>query len=149
MAKPTVDKELISELADLMAKKDLAEVEIEEDDCKLRITRAIAGTAAATPAITAAAAPAPSTGGAGVTESAAHPGAVTSPMVGTVYLSPQPGSPVFVKVGDSVKEGQTLLIIEAMKVMNPIPAPRTGTVGQILISDSQPVEFGEPLMVIE
>ena len=80
---------------------------------------------------------------------ASHPGAVTSPMVGTAYLAPEPGASAFVKVGDTVKEGQTLLIIEAMKTMNQIPAPRSGSVTQILVEDAQPVEYGEPLIVIE
>ncbi|MBD3785915.1 MAG: acetyl-CoA carboxylase, biotin carboxyl carrier protein, partial [Sphingomonadales bacterium] len=80
---------------------------------------------------------------------AAHPGAVTSPMVGTVYLSPEPGASAFVKVGDAVKEGQTLLIVEAMKTMNHIPAPKSGVVKRILVEDTTPVEFGTPLMIVE
>ena len=80
---------------------------------------------------------------------AGHPGAVTSPMVGTVYLSPEPGTPAFVKVGDTVTEGQTVLIVEAMKTMNQIPAPRAGTIKRILVEDASPVEYGAPLMIIE
>ena len=102
-------------------------------------------TASAAAAPTAPEASAPANDG----DPAAHPGAVTSPMVGTVYLQAEPGSPPFVKVGDAVSEGDTLLIIEAMKTMNQIPAPRAGTVKRILVEDSAPVEFGAPLMIIE
>ncbi len=146
MGKSIFDKDLIAELADLMAEKDLAELELEDDDRSIRLARAVAApvaVAAPAPVATAAAAPAAPVGG------AVPEGAVESPMVGTVYLSPQPGAPAFLKAGDTVAEGQTLLIIEAMKVMNPIPAPRAGTVKMIMVTDGQPVEFGEPLVVID
>lgn len=148
MGKSIFDKDLIAELADLMAEKDLAELELEDDDRSIRLARAVPGGAviAAPAPVAAPAAPAAQPTPAG---GAAPAGAVESPMVGTVYMAPQPGAPNFVKAGDTVKEGQTLLIIEAMKVMNPIPAPRAGTVSQILVTDGQPVEFGEPLVVID
>lgn len=151
MPKLSLDTDLVGQLADLMIDKGLTEVEYEHGDVSLRVSRA----APAAAAMQYAPAPAPVAGApvtatvSGDDHSTDHPGAVPSPMVGTVYLSPQPGAPVFVKPGDSVEEGQTLLIIEAMKVMNPIPAPRSGKVSSILVDDSQPVEFGQPLVVIE
>lgn len=150
MPKLSLDTDLVGQLADLMIDKGLTEVEYEQGDMSLRVSRA---SPAATPVQYASAPPVagPSVATTTTTEeqSGDHPGAVQSPMVGTVYLSAQPGAPVFVKPGDSVEEGQTLLIIEAMKVMNPIPAPRSGKVTKILVEDSQPVEFGQPLVVIE
>ncbi|HRE44812.1 MAG TPA: acetyl-CoA carboxylase, biotin carboxyl carrier protein, partial [Terricaulis sp.] len=95
------------------------------------------------------AAPAPAAASAPAADLAKHPGAVASPMVGTAYLSPEPGAPTFIKVGDTVTQGQTLMVVEAMKTFNPIPAPRAGKVTAILVSDAQPVEFGEPLAIIE
>jgi len=149
MAKLTVDTDLVSALADLMEEKGLTEVEVTAGDQALRLSKA----AAAAPAIMqapAVAAPAAAASEAAAAGSAAdHPGAVKSPMVGTAYLSPQPGAPAFMKVGDQVAEGQTLLIVEAMKVMNPIPAPRAGKVTAILVEDSEPVEFDQPLIVLE
>ncbi|MEQ9491929.1 MAG: acetyl-CoA carboxylase biotin carboxyl carrier protein [Alphaproteobacteria bacterium] len=149
MPKLSLDTDLVGQLADLMIDKGLTEVEYEHGDVSLRVSRA-APVAAPMQYAPAPAAGAPVTAAvSGDDHAADHPGAVPSPMVGTVYLSPQPGAPVFVKPGDSVEEGQTLLIIEAMKVMNPIPAPRSGKVSSILVDDSQPVEFGQPLVVLE
>jgi acetyl-CoA carboxylase biotin carboxyl carrier protein len=142
--KPAIDKDLIRELAALLDETGLTEIEIEHDGLRLRVGRGGAVQAAApVPAIAASASPA-STAHAGE-----HPGAVTSPMVGTAYRGPSPGAPPFVDIGSKVGAGDTLLIIEAMKTMNQIPAPRTGTVTEILIEDGQPVEFGQPLVIIE
>jgi acetyl-CoA carboxylase biotin carboxyl carrier protein len=146
MANFDIDGDLIRKLADLLRETGLNEIEFAEGDTRLRVTRGAPASAhvvhAVAPAAAAAPAAAPITG-------ASHPGAVTSPMVGTAYAAPEPGAPPFAKVGDTVKAGQTILIIEAMKVMNPIKAPRGGTVAEVLIEDGQPVEFGEVLMVIE
>lgn len=147
MPKLTVDTEMIEQLADLMDEKGLTELELSEGEHALKLSRrqsAAAAPAAPAPAPT----PVVAVPAAGADKSQ-HPGAVPSPMVGTAYLSPQPGADKFVKVGDSVSEGQTLLIIEAMKVMNPIPAPHAGTLKEVLVSDGAPVEFGEPLVIIE
>ena len=144
MAKPTVDSEQIRELAKLLEETGLAEVEVTEGDRSIRVVRngiAAAGTPMAL-------APAP-VAAAAATNDEPHPGSVTSPMVGTVYLAANPDAEPFVKVGNKVSEGDTLFIIEAMKVMNPIPAPRTGTVKSVLVDDGQPVEFGEPLLILE
>lgn len=151
MAKHSVDIELIEKLADLMEEKGLTELIVEEDDSKLRLSRgavvAAAPVAAApAPAAPAAVAAAPA---AAPADAAKHPGAVTSPMVGTAYLAPQPGAANFISVGAKVAAGDTLLIIEAMKVMNQIPATKSGTVTEILIADGAPVEFGEALVIIE
>lgn len=153
MAKLDVDIELVGKLAELMEEKGLTEVLIEEDDTKLRLQRG-GGTIMAAPAavaapVAAASAPAAPAGEAAAADAGSHPGAVPSPMVGSVYLAPQPGAANFISVGAKVKEGQTLLIIEAMKVMNQIPAPKAGTVTEILVTDGQPVEFGEPLVIVE
>ena len=162
MAKPpaptpadAIDTRLVKTLADILGDTGLSEIEVESGDLKIRVSRQTSATAvhyaapapAAAPAVAAApAAPA----AAAPAEAAPQRGeAVKSPMVGTVYLQPQPGADSFCKPGDKVKEGQTLLIIEAMKTMNPIPAPRAGTVVEVLVGDAQPVEFGEPLVVIE
>jgi len=144
MAKSTVDSEQIRELAKLLEETGLAEVEITEGDRSIRVVRngiAAAGTPMAP-------APAPVAAAAAANDEP-HPGSVTSPMVGTVYLAANPDAEPFVKVGNKVSEGDTLFIIEAMKVMNPIPAPRTGTVKSVLVDDGQPVEFGEPLLILE
>ena len=144
MAKSTVDSEQIRELAKLLEETGLAEVEITEGDRSIRVVRngiAAAGTPMAP-------APAPVAAAAAANDEP-HPGSVTSPMVGTVYLAANPDAEPFVKVGNQVSEGDTLFIIEAMKVMNPIPAPRTGTVKSVLVDDGQPVEFGEPLLILE
>ncbi len=147
MAKLNIDKEVIRDLADLLNETGLTEIEWSEGDVLVRVGReAGSGTAVAAPALPLEnAAPAP-----GETESLAeHPGAVTSPMVGTAFVAPEPGTPPFVSVGDLVEHGQTVLIVEAMKTMNPIAAPRGGRVTEILVANEQPVEFGQVLMLIE
>ena len=147
-----VDTDLVRQLAEMLSENDLTEIEVEDGDRKISVKRQITAAPvmhaapmahAPAPAAAPAAAPAPAA------ESGPHPGSVPSPMVGTVYLSAEPGSKPFVAVGDSVSEGQTLLIIEAMKVMNQIQAPRSGTVKAILIENGQPVEFDQPLVVVE
>lgn len=152
-AKSGFDKALIRELAELLKETDLSEIEIEQNGLRLRVGRQIAGAYLAAPPAGAVSASAPaaaaSAASATPADVAKHPGAVTSPMVGTIYLAPGPNAPNFVKIGDSVKEGQTLLIVEAMKTMNHIPSPRAGKVVQILVQNAQPVEYGEPLLIIE
>ena len=154
-----IDTRTVRKLADILKSTGLTEIEVERGDLRIRVAREI--TVAAAPQATYAAAPAP----APVAAPAAAPMAaaapveaapaarkgdeVKSPMVGTVYLQAQPGSPPFIKVGDKVGEGQTLLIVEAMKTMNPITSPRDGVVAEIVVGDAQPVEFGEPLVVLE
>jgi len=147
--KPGVDQQLIRDLAAILDETNLTEIEVEQDDMRIRVSRQSGGVMAAPAPIQVAPAPVPSSGP--VPAPAADPGknAVNSPMVGTVYLASAPGARPFVEVGQSVREGQTLVIIEAMKTMNQIPAPRSGTVTAILVEDAQPVEFGEPLVVIE
>ena len=154
-SKPTngamrVDTDLVRELAELLSANALTEIEVEDGDRKIKVRREAAPViAAAAYAPTAAAAPAPSGAAPVVSVADEVPAdAVKSPMVGTCFLSPQPGSPPFIAVGDSVKAGDTLLIIEAMKVMNPITAPAAGVVKQMLVSDGQPVEFDQPLVVV-
>ena len=145
MTKLRVDSDLIRELAAILDEAGLTEIEISNNGQGLRVSRA--GTAA--PAVTVAAAPAaPAATDAAPPPAAVDTNAVTSPMVGTVYLAPQPGDPPFVQPGDTVAQDQTLVIIEAMKVMNPIQAPRAGTVKAIMVDDAQPVEFGDPLVVL-
>jgi acetyl-CoA carboxylase biotin carboxyl carrier protein len=150
-----IDKELIRDLANILNDTDLSEIEIEQDDLRIRVSRsAPAATvyAAAPPAYAAPApaAPAPLAAPAASAAPARNPAnTVTSPMVGTVYLSPAPGARAFIEVGATVKEGQTLLIVEAMKTMNQIPAPKSGKVTEIIVNDAQPVEYGEALVVIE
>jgi acetyl-CoA carboxylase biotin carboxyl carrier protein len=146
------DSALVRELALLLDETSLTEIEIERAGLRLRVARNIsvaatmpmqmAAAPAALPVAAAAAAPA-------AADLSKHPGAVTSPMVGTAYWSPEPGAKPFIEVGSKVSVGQTLLIIEAMKTMNQIPSPRAGTVTQIVIEDGQPVEYGEPLVIIE
>lgn len=141
-----IDKAAIRELAGLLDETGLTEIEVAEGEQKIRVARG--GTMMSAPVYANDPGLAmPAHGGHGVTTN--HAGAVTSPMVGTAYLAPEPGKPPFVTKGAKVKVGDTLLIIEAMKVMNPIKADRAGTVKQILIEDTRPVEFGEVLMVIE
>lgn len=147
MPKFQVDKTLIRELGQLLDETNLTEIEVCEGNKSIRVARGnttvtAAVAAPAMPAAPAAPAPAPAD------TIAEEAGAVPSPMVGTVYLSSQPGADPFIKVGDTVSEGQTLLIVEAMKVMNQIPAPHTGTVKRVAVEDGQPVEFGETLVVI-
>ena len=151
MAKFEPDDALIRRLAALLEETGLSEIEYEAEGRRIRVGRGT-GTASG-PTSAPSSVPAPQAEAAASVvpegEDALPPGAVTSPMVGTVYAAAEPGAPPLVKVGDSVKEGQTLLIIEAMKVMNPLASPRAGTVTRILVSDGQPVEFGELLLVIE
>jgi acetyl-CoA carboxylase biotin carboxyl carrier protein len=150
LPRATVDEEMVRSLARLLDETRLTEIEIEQGGLRVRVARqaapappvaiATSDSARLLPAVNAHAASA---------DPADHPGVVTSPMVGTAYRSPEPGAKAFCEVGAIVKAGDTLLIIEAMKTMNQIPAPKAGTVIQILFEDAQPVEFGEPLMVIE
>jgi len=149
-SKPTIDAGAIRELADLLAETGLTEIEIEQAGVRLRVSRQVAPVFAHGPAPSAAAVTsAPATHEAPAAKPAGPAaGAVPSPMVGTVYVSPEPGKPAFVKVGDTVKEGDTLMIVEAMKTMNPILAPRAGTISQICIQDAQPVEFGQTLLIL-
>jgi len=148
-----IDKDAIRELATILTEKDLAEIEIEKDGARIRVVakqpQYIQGAAPVYAAAPVAAAPAAAPAAPAPAADAKPQNAVTSPMVGTAYLAPEPGAAPFVKEGDTVKEGQTLLIIEAMKTMNPVPAPKGGRVARILVADAQPVEFGEPLVVIE
>jgi len=150
MASFDIDGDLVRKLADLLRETGLTEVEFAEGDRRIRVTRQ---TAVSTVSVAAAPAAAPVVAAAGGRPGSSGPqvppGAVTSPMVGTAYVAPEPGGPSFVRPGDQVKAGQTVMIIEAMKVMNPIKAPRNGTVTQVLVSDAQPVEFGEVLLIIE
>jgi acetyl-CoA carboxylase biotin carboxyl carrier protein len=147
------DSALIRELALLLDETSLTEIEIERAGLRVRVARNITVTASMPASYQQApsghAAPAASVTPAAIADLAKHPGAVPSPMVGTAYLSPEPGAKPFIEVGTKVSVGQTLLIIEAMKTMNQIPSPRAGTVTQILVEDGQPVEFGEPLVIIE
>lgn len=151
--KTDFDRQLVRDLAGILDETNLTEIEVELGDLKVRVARQAAAvhTIAAAPATIAA--PAPQTGaGAASTVPVAQEGAgqtVNSPMVGTAYAAPAPGAKAFIEVGQTVREGQTLLIIEAMKTMNQIPSPRSGKVTAILFEDSQPVEFGEPLVIIE
>jgi acetyl-CoA carboxylase biotin carboxyl carrier protein len=152
----TFDKDLVRELAALLEETGLTEIEIELEGKRVRVARGVNLTTTLTtdggqPEPRETARPAASTRApaARPDEFIVHPGTVTSPMVGTAYRSPEPGSPPFVEIGTRVAAGQTLLIIEAMKTMNQIPSPRAGTVIAILVEDGQPVEYGEPLAVIE
>ncbi len=153
-----LDKGLIRDLAQLLNETGLTEIEIEKDDLKVRVARHAAAPAAYAVPAPASAPPASASigpGGAPAASASAgpdpanHPGCVKSPMVGTAYRAPEPGAPSFIDIGTRVTQGQTLLIIEAMKTMNHIPAPRSGVVKEILIENGQPVEFGEPLVIIE
>jgi len=159
-----VDQDLIRTIAELLNKENLAEIEIEQDDFRVRVTRSFAKEtvtyAASAPMHMPAAPAAPATPlapagsvspatAAAAEDLSANPGTLTSPMVGTAYRAPEPGKPPFVEVGTKVTEGQTVLIVEAMKTMNQIPAHRSGTITRILVEDAQPVEYGEPLVVIE
>lgn len=156
------DQALIEAIAKLLNEQNLAEIEIEREDLRVRVTRSYASTGvqqvmvpAAAPAV---AAPAPASmapagsaakASAPADDLASNPGTLTSPMVGTAYLSPEPGKPAFVAVGARVSEGQTILIIEAMKTMNQIPAHKSGVITRLLVEDASPVEYGQPLAVIE
>jgi acetyl-CoA carboxylase biotin carboxyl carrier protein len=151
MATFDIDGDMIRKLAGLLDETGLTEIEFAEGERRIRVTKAgqpvfAAAAQAPAPAHAASSAAQASTPAASL---ASHPGALTSPMVGTAYVAPEPSAPSFVRVGDQVKAGQTVLIIEAMKVMNPIKAPKSGTVADILVKDAQPVEFGEVLLIIE
>ncbi|MEE8272065.1 MAG: biotin/lipoyl-containing protein [Alphaproteobacteria bacterium] len=144
MASFNIDGDLIRSLAELLDETGLTEIEFADGERRIRVTKAgiqtvAAPLPAAAPAVTEA--PEPAAG--------PQPGALISPMVGTAYLAPEPGAATFVKVGDQVAEGQTVMIVEAMKVMNPIRAPHAGTLQQVLVSDGQPVEYGEVIMIIQ
>ena len=147
-----VDQALIRDLAGILNETDLTEIEVEQGDLRIRVSRAAAPVYAAAPQMMAPqqmASPAAAPVGAPVAAAGPSANSVPSPMVGTVYFAPAPGANAFIEVGAKVKEGQTILIIEAMKTMNQIPAPRSGTVTAILVEDGQPVEYGEALVVIE
>lgn len=149
-----IDSDAIRELAELLNETGLTEVEVADGEKSIRVSKGgtvIAGGGGVPVAAMASdpAAPQQANTDAPSNVAASHPGAVTSPMVGTAYLQSEPGAPSFVAKGDSVSEGDTLVIIEAMKVMNPIKAPKSGTVTQVLVENAQPVEFGEVLVVIE
>ncbi|MBP8232397.1 MAG: acetyl-CoA carboxylase biotin carboxyl carrier protein [Rhizorhabdus sp.] len=148
-----VDPELVRQLAVLLDDTNLTEIEVQDGERRIKVARNVTVGAAPAYALPAAApapvaAPAPAAA-APVEAPADHPGAVKSPMVGTAYLTPEPGAKAFVSVGDKVSAGQTLLIVEAMKVMNAIPAPRAGTVKALLVESGQPVEYDQPLVIVE
>jgi acetyl-CoA carboxylase biotin carboxyl carrier protein len=150
-----IDKDLIRDLATLLKETDLSEIEVEQAGFRIRVARALSVPAPAPAAQVEPQRPAPllpsgDAGSAGaLADPARHPGVVPSPMVGTAYRAPEPGAKPFVDVGDTVEAGQTILIVEAMKHMNEVAAPRAGRVVEILVEDGQPVEYGEPLMIIE
>lgn len=161
MSQSGFDTKLVKDLARILRDTDLSEIEVENEGVRVRVARQatvapqmvhaqvpVASTPVAAAPTAPVAAPAANTA-APAADPAKHPGAVASPMVGTVYTQPEPGAAAFIKVGDAVKEGQQLFIIEAMKTMNPVPSPRSGTVTAILVHDAQPVEYGEALCVIE
>ena len=147
-----ISADLVRELADILRDTDLSEIEVERGDLRLKIARQVTAApvmhAVAAPAPAAAPATAPAATAAAPAAPADNPGAVKSPMVGTAYLKPNPDASDFVKVGDQVKKGDTILLIEAMKTFNPITAEKSGTVTEILVADGQPVEYGEPLFVL-
>ncbi|MDO9430333.1 MAG: acetyl-CoA carboxylase biotin carboxyl carrier protein [Phenylobacterium sp.] len=149
-----IDARMVRKLADILTDTGLSEIEVECDGLKIRVAKTLTAApiqyAAAAPApVSATAAPAAAAPAGEAAAPVRKGDVVKSPMVGTVYLQPQPDAPSFVKVGDTVSAGQTLMIVEAMKTMNPIPAPKAGKVVEIIVEDAQPVEFGEPLVVIE
>jgi acetyl-CoA carboxylase biotin carboxyl carrier protein len=146
---PAVDHDLIRDLARLLDETGLTEIEFERDGTSIRVARHAAPAARGRAAETAVVIPSAPTAIPAAIEPEQHPGAVASPMVGTAYLGPAPGAKPFVEIGSQVKAGETLIIIEAMKTMNQIPAPRAGTVIQILVEDGQPVEYGQPLLIID
>ena len=162
MSQSGCDTKLVKDLARILRDTDLSEIEVENEGVRVRVARQanvapqmvhaevpVAAAPVAAAPVASAPAPAPAAAAAPAADPAKHPGAVASPMVGTVYTQPEPGAAAFIKVGDTVKEGQQLFIIEAMKTMNPVPSPRSGTVTAILVDDAQPVEYGEALCVIE
>ncbi len=141
--KPSVDADAIRALSELLNETGLTEIEIEREGARIRVSRAAVAASASLPV------PAPTlTAPVPAAAAGPQPGTIPSPMVGTVYLSPEPGKPAFIAVGKAVKEGDTLFIVEAMKTMNSITAPRSGTVKEICVTDAQPVEFGQALCVI-
>jgi len=147
-----VDTEMVKTLARMLDENELSEIEVEDNGRRIVVKRKLGGAPvayAAAPAPAAPAAPAAAPAAAADANPGMHPGAVKSPMVGTAYLSAEPGAAPFIAVGKKVNEGDTLVIIEAMKVMNPIPSPRSGVVKQVLIENGQPVEFEQPLAIIE
>lgn len=144
-----VDIKLVRQLAELLNETGLTEIEVEDDDRKIRVARTLQAASVAVAAPAAAPAAAPVAAPAAPTAAADHAGALKSPMVGTVYLAASPEAAPFVSVGDTVKEGDTVVIIEAMKVMNPITATKGGKVTQVLVANGQPVEYDQPLVVIE
>ena len=148
MAKFQPDEDLVRKLSGLLTETGLTEIEYEANGQRIRVARTAAASAPVAVAAPAAQA-APKASDAGAPSDAVPENAVLAPMVGTAYAAPEPGGKAFVSVGDSVSEGQTLLIIEAMKVMNPIPSPKAGRVASILFQDGQPVEYGEPLLIVE
>lgn len=152
MAKLDVDHALLRKLATMMEETGLTEIEVQSGTQSVRLSRAAPAAAASVQTMVATAPAqaqaAPPQAGAGA-DAPLPPGAITAPMVGTAYLAPEPGAAPFVQLGDRVQKGQTLLIIEAMKVMNPIAAPQAGIVSQILVANGAPVEFGEPLAILE
>ncbi|NRG18639.1 acetyl-CoA carboxylase biotin carboxyl carrier protein [Rhizobiales bacterium] len=149
------DRELIRQLATLLDETNLSEIELEREGFRVRVARQLTVEAPIQTAPATSPAPSPAVArteepqAAPTSNAAGHPGAVPSPMVGTAYRAPEPGARAFVEVGDTVAQGDTIVIIEAMKTMNQIPAPRAGKVSAILVEDGQPVEYGEPLVVIE
>ena len=145
----TIDQDLIRQLALMLTETDLSEIEVEHADLRIRVARNITVAPQAYQVAAAVAPPAAAPAASAEAAPINHAGVVPSPMVGTAYRSPEPGARAFVEIGDSVKEGQTVLIVEAMKTMNQIPSPRAGTVKAILVADGQPVEYGEPLLIIE
>ena len=152
MTKPKVDTALIETLAELLQRTGLTEIELAEGDSRIRVVQAprpVLAPVAALPSATPAAAPAVIDQAGPQTAPEDHPGAVRAPMVGTVYLTPEQGAQPFVTLGTEVREGQTLLIIEAMKVMNPIRASRSGRIAKLLVANGDPVEYGELLLIIE
>jgi acetyl-CoA carboxylase biotin carboxyl carrier protein len=152
MSKLDIDGKLIRELADIMNETGLGEIEVESGNHRLRVSKGSTGvtTVAAAPALAPAAAPvAAAPVEPAASDASSHPGAIKSPMVGTAYLAPEPGAADFISIGDNVAQGQTVLIVEAMKTMNPIAAPKGGKVVDILVANEEPVEFGQPLVIIE
>ena len=150
--KKKYETDLIRDLALLLDETNLSEIELEKADFRIRVARQLhidAPVTMAAPAVAPAPATATAPAEAPAADGGAHPGTIASPMVGTAYLAPEPGAKNYVEVGDKVSEGQTILIIEAMKTMNHIPATKSGTVKQVLVEDAQPVEFGEPLIIVE
>ena len=147
MSKFNIDNDTIRQLAELLDETNLTEIEVAAGDNRIRVARQGTMVAAAPAAAPVAAAPA--TAPAAPADAGSHPGAVKSPMVGVVYFAPEPGAAPFISVGSSVSEGQTLMLIEAMKTFNPIRAPKSGKISQIIATDGHPVEYDEPLVIIE